>query len=172
MTGSLTFDVGVRDDDDDGTVRRVEDSGRDAAEQAAAASPAVARHDERRAGDGSHATRQRRRHGGSADVECDLRVPVGGLGPGLVGEMPLGSECLVRPANDMQLTASRSRRQMIQRMGRVLRREEDGRAAHLVIVHAVGTVEDPAIGAHEGFPGEVLRSPRPSSTIAPAERRL
>lgn len=62
------------------------------------------------------------------------------------------------PAADIAvvLAASRSRRQMIQRMGRVLRRKDDGRTARLVIVHAVGTVEDPAAGAHEGFLDEVL----------------
>jgi superfamily II DNA or RNA helicase len=62
------------------------------------------------------------------------------------------------PAADLAvvLAASRSRRQMVQRMGRVLRRKDDGRPARLVIVHAVGTVEDPATGAHEGFLDEVL----------------
>ncbi len=62
------------------------------------------------------------------------------------------------PAADVAvvLAASRSRRQMIQRMGRVLRRKDDGRTACLVIVHAAGTVEDPATGAHEGFLDEVL----------------
>ena len=44
---------------------------------------------------------------------------------------------------------------MIQRMGRVLRRKADGRAARFVIVFVVGTVEDPALGAHEGFLDEI-----------------
>lgn len=61
------------------------------------------------------------------------------------------------PAVDVAviLAASRSRREMIQRMGRVLRRKPDGRSAHFVIVYVAGTVEDPALGAHEGFLDEV-----------------
>ena len=61
------------------------------------------------------------------------------------------------PAADLAviLAASRSRRQMIQRMGRVLRRKPDGRVAHLIIVYAAGTVEDPALGAHDGFLDEI-----------------
>ncbi|MBA3606049.1 MAG: DEAD/DEAH box helicase [Acidimicrobiia bacterium] len=61
------------------------------------------------------------------------------------------------PAADLAiiLAASRSRRQMIQRMGRVLRRKPDGRVARFVIVYASETVEDPACGAHEGFLDEV-----------------
>ena len=61
------------------------------------------------------------------------------------------------PAADLAviLAASRSRRQMIQRMGRVLRRKPDGRAARFIIVYARGTVEDPALGAHEGFLDEI-----------------
>lgn len=61
------------------------------------------------------------------------------------------------PAADLAviLAASRSRRQMIQRMGRVLRRKPDGQVARLVIVYAAATVEDPARGAHDGFLDEV-----------------
>jgi len=53
------------------------------------------------------------------------------------------------------LAASRSRRQMIQRMGRILRRKPDGRSAHFVIVFVEGTIEDPALGAHAGFLEEI-----------------
>jgi superfamily II DNA or RNA helicase len=49
------------------------------------------------------------------------------------------------------LAASRTRRQMIQRMGRILRRKRDGRLARLVILYVRGTSEDPATGAHEAF---------------------
>lgn len=49
------------------------------------------------------------------------------------------------------LSASSSKRQMIQRMGRVLRLKHDGRTARLAILFAEGTVEDPREGAHEGF---------------------
>ena len=49
------------------------------------------------------------------------------------------------------LAASRQRREMIQRMGRVLRRKADGRDARFVVVYARDTPEDPARGAHEAF---------------------
>lgn len=57
------------------------------------------------------------------------------------------------PAADLAvvLAASRSRRQMIQRMGRVLRRKADGRAARFAVTFVEGTIEDPALGAHEAF---------------------
>lgn len=51
--------------------------------------------------------------------------------------------------------ASRTRRQMVQRMGRVLRRKRDGRRARIAVLYVVGTVEDPAHGAHESFLSEV-----------------
>jgi superfamily II DNA or RNA helicase len=54
------------------------------------------------------------------------------------------------------LAAFRTRRQMIQRLGRVLRRKDDGREAILVIAYAKGTREDPAQGAHEDFLDEVI----------------
>lgn len=53
------------------------------------------------------------------------------------------------------LAASRTRRQMIQRMGRVLRRKADGRFARFAILYVIGTSEDPALGAHEDFIEEV-----------------
>lgn len=54
------------------------------------------------------------------------------------------------------LAAFRSRRQMVQRLGRVLRVKDDGREARLVLVYATGTLEDPDRGAHEDFLDEVL----------------
>ena len=61
------------------------------------------------------------------------------------------------PAADVAvvLAASRSRRQMVQRMGRVLRRKVDGRPARFVVVYVEATNEDPAYGAHEGFLDEM-----------------
>jgi superfamily II DNA or RNA helicase len=61
------------------------------------------------------------------------------------------------PAADLAviLAASRSRRQMVQRMGRVLRRKPDGRLARFVVVSVEGTVEDPAHGAHANFLDEI-----------------
>ncbi|MCR8897185.1 DEAD/DEAH box helicase [Gordonia sp. GONU] len=49
------------------------------------------------------------------------------------------------------LAASRTRRQMIQRMGRVLRPKADGRAAVFVILYAEASSEDPENGAHGTF---------------------
>jgi RNA polymerase primary sigma factor len=49
------------------------------------------------------------------------------------------------------VASSSSRRQMIQRMGRVLRLAPEKKRARLVVLFAEGTVEDPANGAHEGF---------------------
>ena len=49
------------------------------------------------------------------------------------------------------LSASSGRRQMIQRLGRVIRLKQNGGHARFVVVYAEGTVEDPAEGAQEGF---------------------
>lgn len=54
--------------------------------------------------------------------------------------------------------ASRSRRQMIQRMGRVLRKKEDGGLAKIVILYVLNTSEDPRFGAHETFIGMILEA--------------
>jgi len=51
----------------------------------------------------------------------------------------------------MVLASARDRRQMIQRLGRVIRRKDDGRWARFIVLYARGTVEDPAHGAHEAF---------------------
>lgn len=53
------------------------------------------------------------------------------------------------------LAAFRSRRQMVQRLGRVLRVKDDGREAALLLAYATGTREDPSQGAHEDFLAEV-----------------
>ncbi len=56
------------------------------------------------------------------------------------------------PAADLAivLASSRSRRQMVQRMGRVVRKKKDGRLARLAILYVEGTAEDPEV-AHEDF---------------------
>jgi superfamily II DNA or RNA helicase len=54
------------------------------------------------------------------------------------------------------VAASRQRRQMIQRMGRVLRPKDDGRLARFAVLYVQGTSEDPVLGAHETFLEEVL----------------
>lgn len=51
----------------------------------------------------------------------------------------------------MVLAASRTRRQMIQRMGRVVRPKSNGSAALFVVAYVYGTPEDPVMGAHEAF---------------------
>lgn len=53
------------------------------------------------------------------------------------------------------VSGSRTRRQMVQRMGRVLRRKTNGSLARMAICFAKGTTEDPAKGAHETFLNEV-----------------
>ncbi len=54
------------------------------------------------------------------------------------------------------LSASRTRRQMIQRMGRVLRRKEAGEGARFVIVFAEDTLEDPRMRQErDGFLDEI-----------------
>ena len=56
------------------------------------------------------------------------------------------------PAADLAivLASSRSRRQMIQRMGRVVRKKQDGRLARLAILYVMDSSEDPEV-AHEDF---------------------
>jgi hypothetical protein len=56
---------------------------------------------------------------------------------------------------------------MIQRLGRVLRRKPDGRAATLVVAFAVGTREDPDQGAQEDFLSEVTDVARSITTTRP-----
>jgi superfamily II DNA or RNA helicase len=53
------------------------------------------------------------------------------------------------------VAASRSKRQMIQRMGRVIRLKSDGRVARILVAYIRDTVEDPAQGGHEAFIGVV-----------------
>lgn len=64
------------------------------------------------------------------------------------------------PAADVGviLAASSSQRQMIQRMGRVIRPKKDGRRAQFVILYVKGSNEDPSKGAHETFLDEILEA--------------
>jgi hypothetical protein len=56
------------------------------------------------------------------------------------------------------MSASRTRRQMIQRMGRILRRKQPGIAARFVIMYAQDTLEDPANHIErDGFLDEIER---------------
>ena len=56
------------------------------------------------------------------------------------------------------LASSRSRRQMIQRLGRVIRKKADGRLGRIAILYVEGTSEDPQQGAHEDFVQFVLEA--------------
>lgn len=49
------------------------------------------------------------------------------------------------------LAGSRTEREMVQRMGRIVRIKADGRAARFAVVYVKGTSEDPSSGAHESF---------------------
>jgi RNA polymerase primary sigma factor len=49
------------------------------------------------------------------------------------------------------LGSTQNKRQMVQRMGRVIRKKPDRRYARFVYLYVKGTVEDPAQGAHESF---------------------
>ncbi|MBY4111454.1 DEAD/DEAH box helicase [Rhodococcus fascians] len=62
------------------------------------------------------------------------------------------------PAVDVGVitASSSSRRQMTQRMGRVLRLKPGDRAAAFVIMYVPGTMEDPSLGAHEAFLEQLL----------------
>jgi superfamily II DNA or RNA helicase len=64
------------------------------------------------------------------------------------------------PAADLAIifATSKTRRQMVQRMGRVLRRKTDGRLARFIVLYVENTTEDPAAGAHESFIGEITDS--------------
>jgi len=54
------------------------------------------------------------------------------------------------------VSASQSRRQMIQRLGRIVRPNQTGRPSTLFLLYIRGTREDPKEGGHEGFLEEVL----------------
>lgn len=47
------------------------------------------------------------------------------------------------------LAANRSKRQIVQRLGRVIRRKADGRAGKFVVFYAIGTLEDPDVSGDE-----------------------
>jgi superfamily II DNA or RNA helicase len=63
------------------------------------------------------------------------------------------------------LAAFRSRRQTVQRLGRVLRTKPGGREARLVLAHARDTREDPARGGHADFLDDVREVARAVDAI-------
>ena len=54
------------------------------------------------------------------------------------------------------VAASRSRRQMIQRMGRIIRPKSDNRQATFIVIYVRNTSEDPELGAHDAFLTEMV----------------
>lgn len=54
------------------------------------------------------------------------------------------------------VAASRSRRQMVQRMGRIIRPKADNRRATFIILYVRNTSEDPELGAHGAFLSEMV----------------
>jgi superfamily II DNA or RNA helicase len=99
---------------------------------------------------GSTARRQRR------DILDDLRVR---RLDAVAAPRVLDEGVDVPDANlGIVMSASRTRRQMIQRMGRILRRKQPGVAARFVIMFAKDTVEDPANRIErDGFLDEIER---------------
>lgn len=77
------------------------------------------------------------------------------------------------PAADLAiiLATSRSRRQMVQRMGRVLRRKAESDVARIAILYVEDTAEDPDHGAHEDFLEEVLDADEEVHTFRPNDPR-
>ncbi len=99
---------------------------------------------------GSTARRQRR------DILADLRVR---KLDAVAAPRVLDEGIDVPDANlGIVMSASRTRRQMIQRMGRILRRKRPGVAARFVIMFAMDTLEDPANRVErDGFLDEIER---------------
>ena len=99
---------------------------------------------------GSTARRQRR------DILDDLRVR---RLDAVAAPRVLDEGIDVPDANlGIVMSASRTRRQMIQRMGRILRRKRPGVAARFVIMFAKDTLEDPALRLErDGFLDEIER---------------
>ena len=66
------------------------------------------------------------------------------------------------------LGTSRSRRQMIQRLGRIVRRKSDGRRARFVLAYIRATIEDPATGTHRDFLTETANVAQAITTAQPS----
>ncbi len=107
-------------------------------------------------------------HSGLGTPTCRerLRAFTAGLTPVLCAAELLDEGIDVPDADvAIVLASSRSRRQMLQRLGRVLRRKSDGRHARFVNVYVRRTSEDPASGAHASFLSEVTPLARSVSRI-------
>lgn len=62
-------------------------------------------------------------------------------------------------------SASQTKRQMIQRMGRVIRLKADGGNARIIILFVPGTPEDPDTGGYEAFLDEVIPHARSTTRV-------
>lgn len=69
------------------------------------------------------------------------------------------------------VASTKQRRQMVQRMGRVMRTKSDGRDARFVILFVRGTDEDPRKGAHESFVDELVDVARASDIFIESDQR-
>ncbi len=67
------------------------------------------------------------------------------------------------------ISASRTRRQMIQRMGRILRRKPLGSGARFVILFASDTLEDPRTDERDGFMEEIQEVAESSRIFGPGD---
>lgn len=97
-------------------------------------------------------------HGGLPTEQRRIRLAQfrNGRLPALVAPRVLDEGVDVPDADvALVLAAFRTRRHLIQRLGRVLRLKPDGREAQLVLAHALDTAEDPDRGGHGGFLDEV-----------------
>lgn len=54
------------------------------------------------------------------------------------------------------LASHRNKRQMIQRLGRVLRKKPNNKKAIIIVIYGINTTEDPKLGAHEDFMEEII----------------
>ena len=63
------------------------------------------------------------------------------------------------------VSSTKQRRQMVQRMGRIMRRKPDGRDAKFIVLFVELTDEDPRLGAHESFVDELVDVARISRII-------
>lgn len=68
------------------------------------------------------------------------------------------------------VAANRSRRQLVQRLGRVLRLKSDGRAARLVVLYARGTFEDPTLQDDNPLASVLPHSRRSAEFSLPSDR--
>jgi len=64
------------------------------------------------------------------------------------------------------LGSTQTKRQMVQRMGRVIRKKPDRRYARFVYTYIRGTVEDPAEGAHESFLDDMFEAAEEMATFS------